>query len=326
MSAPSTPAEAAICVTSSDLGEAAVEGAERRARVEAEPAQPQDQHAEPEERHVVAGDGPRLAVSAVLAATRAEQQQRGERAGGADQVDRRRAGEVLHADVDLQPATAEHPARGDRVDERAEDDGVDDVDAELDALERRAPHDRQRDGAEDELEEPLRLDGGVREAHDREGLLRIAEVAQEEPGVADDVAGSPPKAKAKPTAQYRIAAIEKFVRILATTVPAFLPREKPISRKAKPACMNITKQPATITQSELMPTESGSPLPAASNVSAMAAAGSTSRATRPKRTARVIGVRRMDPPGSSAPRSLLVARRSVFRPVSKDRPASFAIR
>ena len=137
---------------------------------------------------------------------------------------------------------------------------------------------------------------------------------------------SPPKAKAKPTAQYRIAAIEKFVRILATTVPAFLPREKPISRKAKPACMNMTKQPATITQSELMPTESGSPLPAASNVSAMAAAGSTSRANRPNRTARVIGVRRMDPPGSSAPRSLLVARRSVFRPVSKDRPASFAIR
>ena len=40
-----------------------------------------------------------------------------------------------------------------------------------------------------------------------------------------------PNAKAKPTAQYMIAAIEKFVRIFATTVPAFLPREKPISRK-----------------------------------------------------------------------------------------------
>ena len=34
----------------------------------------------------------------------------------------------------------------------------------------------------------------------------------------------------------------------------------------------------------------------------------------------------MDPPGSSAPRSLFVARRSVFRPMSKDRPAAFAIR
>ena len=49
-----------------------------------------------------------------------------------------------------------------------------------------------------------------------------------------------------------MAAIEKFVRIFATTVPAFLPREKPISRKAKPACMNITTMPATITHMELM--------------------------------------------------------------------------
>ena len=137
----------------------------------------------------MAGDGAGLAVGAVLAATRAQEQQRSEGAGGADQVDGRRSGEVLHADVDLQPAAAEHPARRDRVDERAEDHGVDDVHAELDALERGAPHDGQRDGAEDELEEPLRLDGGVGEAHDREGLLRITEVAQEEPGVADDMTG-----------------------------------------------------------------------------------------------------------------------------------------
>src|SRR3954454_21384694 len=117
-----------------------------------------------------------------------EQQERGERAGRADQVDGRRAGEVLHAEVALQPAAAEDPARGDRVDQRAEHDRVDDVDAELDALERRAPHDGERDGAEDELEEPLRLDGRVGQAHDREGLQRVAVVAQEEPGVADDVA------------------------------------------------------------------------------------------------------------------------------------------
>ena len=117
----------------------------------------------------------------------AEQQQRREGAGRADEVDRRRAGEVLHADVRLQPAAAEDPARGDRVDQRAEDDRVDDVDAELDALERRAPHDGQRDGAEDELEEPLRLDRRVRQAHDREGRLRIAEVAQEEAVGPDDV-------------------------------------------------------------------------------------------------------------------------------------------
>src|SRR5258707_15185450 len=42
-------------------------------------------------------------------------------------------------------------------------------------------------------------------------------------------------------------------------VPAFLARENPISRNAKPACMNMTKQPATITQIELIPIESGMP-------------------------------------------------------------------
>ena len=141
-----------------DLGEAAVERAQAGARVEAEPAEPQDQDAEAEQRHVVAGDRPRLAVGAVLAATRAEQQQHGERAGGADQVDHRRAGEVLHRELHGQPAAAEDPVRADRVDQRREDDRVDHVDAELDALERRAPDDRQRHGAEHELEEPQGLD------------------------------------------------------------------------------------------------------------------------------------------------------------------------
>src|SRR3954471_18954877 len=77
-----------------------------------------------------------------------------------------------------------------------------------------------------------------------------------------------------------MAAIEKFARIFAITVPAFLPRLKPISRNAKPACMNMTRQAATITQVELMPTVSGSlPAPAASNVSASAEPGSTSAAS-----------------------------------------------
>src|SRR5512132_3392380 len=104
---------------------------------------------------------------------------------------------------------------------------------------------------------------------------------------------APPKANAKPTAQYKIAAIEKFVRILATTVPAFLPREKPISRKAKPACMNITKQPAMITHSELIATESGrTPLLAASRVSADATAGTAKAATSPSRDPRASHERR----------------------------------
>src|SRR2546423_14456395 len=54
------------------------------------------------------------------------------------------------------------------------------------------------------------------------------------------------------------------------TVPAFFARENPISRNANPACMNITKQAATITQIELIPIESGMPflLPTASMRSA----------------------------------------------------------
>src|SRR3954447_1345271 len=76
-----------------------------------------------------------------------------------------------------------------------------------------------------------------------------------------------------------MAAIEKFASTFAITVPAFLPRENPISRNAKPACMNITSTPATITQDELMPTVSASlPAPAASKVSAMALPGTTSAA------------------------------------------------
>src|SRR5829696_2612448 len=75
-------------------------------------------------------------------------------------------------------------------------------------------------------------------------------------------------------------AMEKLVRIFATTVPAFFAREKPISRKAKPACMKITSRAATITQIELMATLCGStPLLAASSVSAWATAGSATVAS-----------------------------------------------
>ena len=92
----------------------------------------------------------------------------------------------------------------------------------------------------------------------------------------------PPKANAKPTAHQQIAAMPKLVRIFATTVPAFLALEKPISRKANPACMNITSAPATITHIVLMPTD-GSSLPAIallrSVASANAVPGMASRAS-----------------------------------------------
>src|SRR3954465_12750621 len=124
-------------------------------------------------------------------------------------------------------------------------------------------------------------------------------VASEKPMIGKAVDGAPksfrknpcgprifpdPKGKAKPTAQYMSAAIEKFVRIFATTVPAFLPREKPISKNAKPACMNMTRQAATITHRELMPTDCGRPF--ASQVSASAVAGRARATSAPKGSAR----------------------------------------
>src|SRR6266851_715753 len=57
-----------------------------------------------------------------------------------------------------------------------------------------------------------------------------------------------PNARPKPTAQYAIELTLKLVTTLATTVPTFFMRLKPTSSIAKPACMNITRQPVTMTQ------------------------------------------------------------------------------
>ena len=234
-----------------DLGEAALGRAERRARVEAEPAEPQDEHAETEERHVVPGDRPRLAVRAVLAATRAEQQQRRQRARRAREVDHRRAGEVLHAVADLsKEAAAEDPVRDQRVDDRREDDRVDRIRDELDALERRAPDDRQRHRAEDELEEEerqRRAADGLAVEVSRQALDRVAELQEEAACRRRTSRRHRTRARSRHTHQA-MDAMEKLTRILPTTAPTFLPREKPISRKAKPACMNITRHAATMTQ------------------------------------------------------------------------------
>src|SRR6185503_3071334 len=64
----------------------------------------------------------------------------------------------------------------------------DDVDAELDPLERRSPDDRERDGAERELEQELALDRRVRQPHDSESLLWITVVTEQEPVRPDEVA------------------------------------------------------------------------------------------------------------------------------------------
>ena len=91
----------------------------------------------------MAGDGVGFPVSTVLADARSEQEQSGEAGGGAGQVDDRRAGEVLGAEVRHQPAATEQPVADERVDEAGEGNGEEDVDDELGALEHRPPDDRQ---------------------------------------------------------------------------------------------------------------------------------------------------------------------------------------
>src|SRR3954452_5064440 len=95
----------------------------------------------------------------------------------------------------------------------------------------------------------------------------------------------------------------KLTRIFAITVPAFLPREKPISRKANPACMNMTRMPATSTHTELMATSAGRwPATAFWSVSpsASAAAGAASSASSPAPTPVAQRVLRIDPPLSNS--------------------------
>ena len=145
-----------------DVGEEA-EAAEvdrqGRARVEAEPAEPEDDHAERRVGHVVTGNRVRLAVGVELADPRAEQQRPGERREGALVVDDGRSGEVLHA-LREQPAVGRpDPVRDDRVDQ-GERQAEDDVDVELRPLGHRAPDDRERHAAEHDLEQ---VAGGARD-------------------------------------------------------------------------------------------------------------------------------------------------------------------
>src|SRR6185312_12563302 len=141
---------------------------ERRARVEAEPAEPQDQHAEHRQRHRVARDRVRLALRVELAYASAEHERAGEGCRGAAEVHDRRAREVLHAALG-EEAAAPDPVPDERVDEGGEDDREDDVDAELRAVEHRAPDDREADGAEDHLEQELRRERHVGERQRAEG-------------------------------------------------------------------------------------------------------------------------------------------------------------
>ena len=151
-----------------DVGEeadAAEVDAERRAGVEPEPAEPQDDHAERGERHVVARDRLRLPVDE-LADARPEEQRSGEPRERALVVDDRRAGEVLHALREQPAVRAPDPVRHEGVDER-EDDPEHDVHPEPRPLGHRAPDDRERDRRERHLEEVAGRAGNRREPRER---------------------------------------------------------------------------------------------------------------------------------------------------------------
>src|SRR5712692_4776965 len=57
-----------------------------------------------------------------------------------------------------------------------------------------------------------------------------------------------PNASPNPSAQYAMELTLRLVMTLATTVPTFFMRLKPTSSMAKPACMNMTMQAVTATQ------------------------------------------------------------------------------
>ena len=85
--------------------------------VEAEPAEPQDEHAQRGEGQVVAQDGPGLAVLAVLADAGPKDLGADQRADAADHVHGSGTGEVVEAQLS-QPAAAPDPVAGDGVDEQ----------------------------------------------------------------------------------------------------------------------------------------------------------------------------------------------------------------
>src|SRR5262249_48754688 len=92
-----------------EVAEAAEVDRERRAGVEAEPAEPEDQGPEHRVRDVVAGYRVRPAVGAELADAGPEQERTGERGQGALVVDDGRAREVLHPLLEQPPVRATDP-------------------------------------------------------------------------------------------------------------------------------------------------------------------------------------------------------------------------
>src|SRR5881392_3868418 len=79
---------------------------------------------------------------------------------------------------------------------------------------------------------------------------------------------------AKPMAQYASIAMPYTMKFIVMVWAAFLARVNPVSTMAKPACMNITRNPATSVQTKLIATvlAAAAVLAACANESAACAA------------------------------------------------------
>src|SRR5215203_3775502 len=131
------------------------------------------------------------AIVVVLDETGAEEKRSCEGRHRAREVDDRGAGEVLHPELG-EPAAAPDPMSYHRVDEAREHDREDDVDGELGPLEHRAPHDRQRDRAEGDLEEELGRERDLRPGEPAVDVVDLLGRYGQEPALRPDdgVAGA----------------------------------------------------------------------------------------------------------------------------------------
>ena len=132
----------------------------RRSRaVEAVPGEPEDEAAQRAERHRVSRDGVgghgAVRVLRIFADARAEDRRADQRGQAAHHVDHAGAGEVDEAEP-AQPAAAPDPAGLDRIDDEADDRGVQAVSGKLRPLRHGARHDGGRRRAEHELEDERR--------------------------------------------------------------------------------------------------------------------------------------------------------------------------
>ena len=176
-----------------DDADAQVGAGERRARVEAEPAEGEDEGAEHRHRDVVTRDRAAARPSLLNLPMRGPSSMRaGERDHAADHVHHRRAGEVdvavAEAEVAAErrePAAAPHPVAEQRVDDHRHEEAEDAERRELPALGHRAGGDRRRGVHEHHLEQEEREHADVVAVAGQEEALR----AEEAERVAEEVDG-----------------------------------------------------------------------------------------------------------------------------------------